>query len=346
MIHLRYDEADLARLRIVFSPYWDVLCGVIASARARPDAGPLRRRQLLDAARGVASLPSVPFLRDGILPDFLSPIPEAPGETFAQAVDRILAMPGERVEAELEAYSVLVPQRREAVLRAWARPRVELERLTRALSELWQGAFSEEWSLMAGLHQGELVRLGLLLATKGAQPVLDELRPAAMVRDGEVLFPRSVDMALDSRGRGITIVASVFAPSRAFVGAQACGPAIIIRPPAGRSLLWSDMAPEAGDPVVELIGPARAAILRLLDTPRATADIGRLLSAAPNTTSYHLARLREAGLLRSVRAGRRVYYGLTDRGTQFLALWRRNDAPALAELVAEREAVELSARLA
>lgn len=61
-----------------------------------------------------------------------------------------------------------------------------------------------------------------------------------------------------------------------------------------------------------LADPIRASILRLLrDGPVCVCEMAAALGARENNVSNHLARLREAGLVRPVRVGtdtRRVYY--------------------------------------
>lgn len=61
-----------------------------------------------------------------------------------------------------------------------------------------------------------------------------------------------------------------------------------------------------------LSDPLRAAIIRMLrDGPVCVCELAAALGARENNVSNHLARLREAGLVRRVRIGsdtRRVYY--------------------------------------
>ena len=67
-----------------------------------------------------------------------------------------------------------------------------------------------------------------------------------------------------------------------------------------------------------LADPIRASIIRLLrDGPVCVCEMAAALGARENNVSNHLARLREAGLVRPVRAGgdtRRVYYERDDEG--------------------------------
>jgi len=61
-----------------------------------------------------------------------------------------------------------------------------------------------------------------------------------------------------------------------------------------------------------LADPIRASIVRILrDGPVCVCEMAASLGARENNVSNHLARLRDAGLVRPVRAGsdtRRVYY--------------------------------------
>jgi ArsR family transcriptional regulator len=65
-----------------------------------------------------------------------------------------------------------------------------------------------------------------------------------------------------------------------------------------------------------LADPIRASIVRLLrDGPVCVCEMASALGARENNVSNHLARLREAGLVRPVRVGtdtRRVYYERDD----------------------------------
>jgi DNA-binding transcriptional ArsR family regulator len=67
-----------------------------------------------------------------------------------------------------------------------------------------------------------------------------------------------------------------------------------------------------------LADPIRASIIRLLrDGPVCVCEMAASLGSRENNVSNHLARLREAGLVRPVRVGtdtRRVYYERDHKG--------------------------------
>ena len=77
------------------------------------------------------------------------------------------------------------------------------------------------------------------------------------------------------------------------------------------NLVAPDVADAAGAAVL-LADPIRASVLRMLrDGPVCVCEMAAALGARENNVSNHLARLRDAGLVRPVRVGsdtRRVYY--------------------------------------
>ena len=89
-------------------------------------------------------------------------------------------------------------------------------------------------------------------------------------------------------------------------------------------------APDVSDAAAAaalLADPIRASIVRILrDGPVCVCEMAASLGARENNVSNHLARLRDAGLVRPVRAGgdtRRVYYERDEEAcTAALALLR------------------------
>jgi DNA-binding transcriptional ArsR family regulator len=83
------------------------------------------------------------------------------------------------------------------------------------------------------------------------------------------------------------------------------------------------MNTHADAPLETLLGPQRAAILRLLDRPATCGAIAVALLIAPGGVTHHLQRLEAAGLARRRRRGRDVVVERTRRGGALLALYER-----------------------
>jgi alkylation response protein AidB-like acyl-CoA dehydrogenase/DNA-binding transcriptional ArsR family regulator len=75
---------------------------------------------------------------------------------------------------------------------------------------------------------------------------------------------------------------------------------------------------DASESLSELIGPARARIVRALDEPRTTGELALELGVAASTASQHLKGLSAAGVVSRSRRGRRVLYALTMRGRELV----------------------------
>jgi DNA-binding transcriptional ArsR family regulator len=113
---------------------------------------------------------------------------------------------------------------------------------------------------------------------------------------------------------GVVLTPSVFLP-RPAVWAGAPGEVLLGYPARGRGQVWA--APSVlGTPV---LGERRAALLTDLAVPRSTSELAARHRLSPATVSYHLNRLRAAGLVTSRQAGHSVLYAPTERATALLA---------------------------
>lgn len=75
---------------------------------------------------------------------------------------------------------------------------------------------------------------------------------------------------------------------------------------------------EADDGVRRLLGGNRSEILARLEQPATTSELSVLLGLALGTVGGHLSVLREAGLVRATRVGRRAVYRRTEIADRLL----------------------------
>lgn len=78
----------------------------------------------------------------------------------------------------------------------------------------------------------------------------------------------------------------------------------------------------APEPLGRLLGPARAAVLMAVDTPKSTTQLVALTGQALGSVGRHLRVLLDAGLVRRRRAGRSVLYSRTPAGDTLVAARR------------------------
>jgi DNA-binding transcriptional ArsR family regulator len=335
VIRVHLTDRDLVSMRLSYAPYWDIL-----SAAVRPPAprslgaertSPPRRHRLLEAAAPIAALPALRFLQAGVVPAFLAIGPE-PGESLDASLERVAATDPADVEREVDHCVTVAQRHRDVVLAAWADRAKAIASIVSAFRASWSSGFAEAWPAIESVHLGDIAQRSLVLANDGPFRLFDDLRPGAFLDGYELCLPNRCEWSYAPGGAGITLVASVFASEDYLAGELPGGRWLVVYPPAGRSLVWLDDGPSADAQMTELIGPVRAQILAALEVPRTTGDIGRLCGLAPNTASYHLARLREAGMVVASRSGRRSFYRLARRGSAFLSLWGgAADRPAPAD---------------
>jgi DNA-binding transcriptional ArsR family regulator len=90
--------------------------------------------------------------------------------------------------------------------------------------------------------------------------------------------------------------------------------------PGVPQMLDGDMA-RPSCPLEALLGPQRAAILRMLDRPCQAGDVARRLTLTPGGVTHHLKALEASGLIVRERDARNVRVHRTARGTLLLGLY-------------------------
>src|SRR5215510_5694590 len=165
------------------------------------------------------------------------------------------------------------------------------------------------------------------LADGGVERLLNNAHPGMRWRDGALEIDRKDgDSAeLELNGRGLVLVPSVFCRRiTVYVSlADPDGPAVMFYPAlrdltdayrlwAGRHLGSTQKA------LAALLGDTRAAALDVISTGCTTTELADRLGLSPATASYHVAVLRDAGMIISHRRGSTVLHTITRLGTALL----------------------------
>jgi DNA-binding transcriptional ArsR family regulator len=324
VIRIEMAAEDLVRTRLTFSPLWEAVLGYLAIAH--PERRPLHLPWVAQLGRSAARLDLRPlWALVGPYPvvlDFLTPIPDAPGSDFRQEVERLRATPPEDVQSEVGMFYEAMDEPPPSYARPYVeRPRRSLDRLADTLTVYWEQAFAPHWPALRAVLEAELLHRAQTLATQGPDVLLGNLHPAVSWSDGTLEIDRPYDMVLHPGGRGLLVLANAFAWPGVLAGTMQDRRTVVIYPPRGLAALWPASPPDPDEALGILLGRSRAAVLGMLDAPRATTDIASLLSMGANTVSYHLGQLRRVGLIDRHRDGRRVYYRLSELGRALIRLW-------------------------
>ncbi|WP_165956499.1 ArsR/SmtB family transcription factor [Kribbella antibiotica] len=302
MLTYELTSKDLEEVRFALSPAAET----VLSLRALRDPGrfPLQ----LPWVRAVQSLLEGPDwevlgqLVNATMgsPDFLTPRPMSPLTQFADELEIIGRVDQETFERQLEAVNgestTLTPGR-----------------VVEALGDYWQTVMAPYWNRMRTILTADITYRGHILTQQGTGAMLNELGPAISYSQGVLKVEKVSEISRSERinGRGLVLQPTLFGPHAVIPYDPGADP-FLGYPPRGQANLWTVVAPPTPQDLAQLIGTARARVLRLLTHPRTTTDIAAELQVTPSAVSQHLQLLRRTGLVEPQRAGKQVLYRTTE----------------------------------
>ena len=331
MITIPLTEKDLAKVRLSPSPLWETVCSfAVLLYPDRHAAHAPWARQARRALRGVDLSPLVAATGvGGRCPDYLSPPPGAPLPAFREELERLRATPAEVVHAEVrtlmdehEELLDRLPHEERRMRGVLEDPECSLRRLVDALDRYHELVIAPHWPRMREHLEADVLRRGEALALGGAEALFSGLGPRVVYREGAVELEGSHEAFVESAGRGLTLVPCVFSWPNVHALADPRYRPTLAYAPRGIARLWTSPAPPPnGTALGAALGTGRASVLKGLVTPRTTTDLARDLGLSPAAVSAHLSRLKVAGLVRSRRAGKKVFYRLSGSGESLLELF-------------------------
>ncbi|MFW6695010.1 transcriptional regulator [Streptomyces sp. MAR4 CNX-425] len=316
------DADTLAGSRFVVSPYAEALACL--KALARGTAAHPGERAWLDAhlpayrARQEADPVTDELVRAGLLrpwnADFLTPTPTgAPGVTFEEELRTVRATPPDAARADV---AVSLDGRLPARLRRDDLPR----RAAEVLEWVWRETVLPDWPRRRRVIEADIVARTAQVGQGGWASALDALRPGTRwlgasrlqinVRDyppRDISGARLLFVPVVTRAGWV----SWHLPQRRYA---------LVYPCAGVLAETGSAAPP--ESLGRLLGPARAAVLTLLDTPKSTTQLVALTGQGLGSVGRHLKVLLDARLVERRRAGRSVLYYRTAAGEVLVAAQR------------------------
>jgi DNA-binding transcriptional ArsR family regulator len=325
-LHLTPD--DLTKLRFAYRP----LIEIPLSYRVliNPDYQSPHRRWVEEAHQALYGV-ELPYLEAmvsprGYIPDFLCPTPLANSVDIEDDFEQVLATPDETIRKYVRR---LINDIGESAIRLlfFTSPRDAMQRLVEDMRLYWQRTLEHSWSRMVNVLEGDILYRGRTLALDGPHSLLHDLHPSISYQPGEIQLgpvpshacccPAEANLC----GDGIQLVPTIFDVAgrmskitpewRPMIGYSARGVGLY------------NHQPRASRPLEVALGAGRARVLQGLRSPATTGDIARRLGLTSGAVSQHLDRLRRAGLVEPHRSGKWVYYQLTRRGEELVALFER-----------------------
>jgi DNA-binding transcriptional ArsR family regulator len=179
---------------------------------------------------------------------------------------------------------------------------------------------------MMSVLEGDILYRGKLLALEGTDSLLGDLHPTITYQDKQIQVSHACNHAhcpheVTLQGTGIQIVPTIFTPAERMIQITPEWHPMIVYSARGIGIYCQET--RASRPLELALGAARARILQLLTTPATTGEVAYKAQISASSASEHLSRLTKAGLAEPRRSGKRVYYRLTQRGSDLIALFER-----------------------
>ncbi|MER7763664.1 DUF5937 family protein [Streptomyces sp. NPDC097619] len=322
MIEIRLAPRDLARIRFARSPLEElvhsvpVLAGTRSPAVHRPWVTATRPRVDGLDLRALHALAAGPL----VVPDFLAPPPERLTGEIADEVAAVAATPPARVRAGLDELALAHRGLPDALRPLYEDPERGLARLADILTAYWDAAIAPVWPRLRALHDADLAHRAHQSAASGLDRVFADLHPQAEFSGDRLRIDKPGHRAFrDACGTGLVLVPCAFAwPNLLVLHNEPYQPALSYAP-RGIATLWEDTPQAAAEPLGDLLGRSRAALLAHLDLPVSTTQLAAYLNLSAAAVSQHLGVLRRSRLVTSQRSGRWVLHRRTALASSLLS---------------------------
>ncbi|GAB2647212.1 hypothetical protein GCM10009743_23470 [Kribbella swartbergensis] len=191
-------------------------------------------------------------------------------------------------------------------------------RVADALWDFWCAALEPHWRRLSAVHDDDLVFRQRIVAGEGLAPAMVSVDWRIEMDARSLLIHKSDRLTMDTGGKGVVFIPSVFVGRSLAVGATGLAQPLIIYAARRAEAAWDEDLSEQAAHVSELIGPTRTRILCALRLPQSTTALSALLSLSKPAVSQHLSVLFNSGLVRSSRSGRVVLYQQTELGSRLV----------------------------
>ncbi|MFJ4784493.1 helix-turn-helix domain-containing protein [Streptomyces sp. NPDC088794] len=313
----------LARSRFVVSPFAETFAALkllhAGTATHPGEQAWLRDRLPGYRARLAADPVAAHLVRAGLgrawIADFMTPTPKD-GQSFEEVVARVRSADPAAARAHL-AVSLAGPL--PAVLDRDDLP----DRAAALLEYVWTETVRPDWDRRRRVLEADVVARTALVSRGGWAAVLDSLRPGRMRWLGENRLQVNLHEYPPREISGAELVFMPVTPRTGWVSWEeseiyalvyACAGALA--DPGNRTVPSS---------LATLLGPARAGVLVLLDSPMSTSQLVAVTGQGLGSVGRHLKVLLDAGLVERRRAGRSVLYSRAAAGEVLVEAQNRAD---------------------
>jgi DNA-binding transcriptional ArsR family regulator len=320
MLRLHFTSDDLSRIRFASrpDPLWETVLSIslVGTVRGRAVFDPWRARARVALARlprGQWRLLRHLVPPKGDFPDFLTPSEASQG--LEAGIAAILSTSRLRLREEM----TVLPHAGSVTRPLGEGDPGALCDLGEALRGYHDAVIAPYWPRIHAVVDAERAMRARPLLDRGSEELLAELGPTMRWRPPVLEADYPADHEIHLGGRGLLMVPSAFCWRTPITLIDPGLPPVLVYP-ASRGPGWWDVAAGGGAsrPLANLLGPTRAACLRVIEDGCTTGELARRIGGTSPTASQHATTLREAGLITSTRQGNTVIHTVTPLGAGLL----------------------------
>ncbi|GAA0715963.1 helix-turn-helix transcriptional regulator [Dactylosporangium roseum] len=317
MIRLFASREDLLRCRFGISPLWETVSALrlVLGRTTLPSSAVVAGwgDGLVSSVLGDIDVELLKplFPRQGYVPDFLTPPPQALEVDIEHELQRVARVPDERFAAEVDRAARQSGTCGKDLIRNLGTRRSPQEQVVHLLRSCWRRLLEARWLDIRELLLADVSYRSRRLAQGGLALLFEDLHADVSWRDGEVHVRHPSSDTRSLAGSGLLLMPSLYNSPKVSVYVDEPWQSTIIYPVRGAGALKRAVA---GPALGRLVGAARANVLRQVAAPKTTTGIAEVLALSSATVSFHLRALLEAGLVERERVGRLVLYTQTPLG--------------------------------
>jgi DNA-binding transcriptional ArsR family regulator len=319
--YIEADEIRRAPFRVALAPLPSLQAALIdAVGTGRKGTPAAWRRAIRAHLRDRDRETLAPFVTrtQTLVPDALIGLPNPPGESLKDGIERMVATPEEELLEETEACRAATGS---AAWRGLERdPARWLRGYVASLLRAWRG-FGPIWRQAQTALDREVERIGVATALDAQLELLDGLVAQGYVADGRwCLTCKFAQGRKELPETGLVLLPMVAGDGASILDVGETRIRYVGYPVRGLGGIGADDRPAAA--LECLLGPPRAQILRAVECPTSVGRLAETLRAVPSAATHHVTALEAAGLVTRERAGRHVLVRRTARGEALLELYR------------------------
>jgi hypothetical protein len=325
MLTIQLTPEDFLNTRFAYSPLFELIISYRVFSNHKTDSQ--YRRWINEANHALFGI-DLPYMHALVtlkyqIPDFLTPTPSSPITDIEAEFERLRSTPDDVVRKMIQE-SINRSGESEILLQFRAYPREMLECLIEDLRLYWKRTLAHHWASMTSVLESDLLYRGRQWALDGSEALLNSLYSGLQLHGNRIEYqmqkPDWMHRNYVPNGDGLHLIPGIFTPEIMWQVAPEWGPMLLYQS-RGTGLWWKESTPTPDQSLEIALGEGRARVLRTLAMPLNTGEIAQRLQMTAGAASQHLNRLNQAGLVEPHRSGKRVYYHLTQRGAQLLALF-------------------------